>query len=111
MSNKLRSTPPTDGPTTMDSPRRSHAVGRPRYGGRASHVITLLMDRPAVWATNTQGLCPRTPGLGSEMAGVLLILQVVTEGLAPNLQGCKAEKRCPAPLENRQYGQAAGARG
>ena len=37
-SNKLSSTAPTDGCTTMDSPGRSYAVDRPRHGGRASLI-------------------------------------------------------------------------
>jgi hypothetical protein len=53
------------------------------------------------------GLHPLRPGLGAEMAlSRDYLLTSSLRGLAPNLQGCKAEKRCPAPLENRHYGQA-----
>jgi hypothetical protein len=38
VSNKLSSTAPTDGSTTMDNPGRSYAVDSPRHGGRASLI-------------------------------------------------------------------------
>jgi hypothetical protein len=38
VSNKVSSTPPAHGPTTLDSPGRSYAIDRPRHGGRASLI-------------------------------------------------------------------------
>ena len=74
----------------------------------ASVTIPKLRNRRLeVRVPFSAGLRPRTtPGLGSEMAWVVIIPHVITEGFGAEPQKCKAKRRCPALLENRRYGKA-----
>jgi hypothetical protein len=64
VSNKLSTTPPTDGSTTMDSPGGSYAADRPRYVGRASLIRQRSVVQVHLGSTRTNPTPTRSDGLG-----------------------------------------------